>query len=282
MLAIVLALVEISGKTYIRFSAVAQENYDNAFNIDRAYLIAKHRLEGSPFSFRMTLDFKDFNDIGNSKLNGYEVAFLKHAYAQYSDGKLTVRFGLVQTPWIGFEEKVWEHRFVEKTFMDRLKLLSSADFGMFFKFKHAFLEAVGGIYNGEGYTSQEKDAHKDVSLRTTFRALEGMYISFYGHVSTAGLGYKDRFMGSFAVRSKLFNLMFNYSVYSEEGKYSNVFNVLALLKWKKVILWGRYDGDNYGLAGITYRFNEHLQASVNAKMKKDNPSIFNLNAEYRF
>ena len=65
-----------------------------------------------------------------------------------------VRAGMIQTPYVEFEEAVYRYRFQGTVFIDREGYNTSADFGTSFRtqFPGGFGEFVGGLYNGDGYT----------------------------------------------------------------------------------------------------------------------------------
>ena len=148
------------------------------FDIKRFYLIVDHKFD-DVWSANLTTDATYDTSQCNSPLTTTVVApvppsttptatttckstgastsslYIKKAYLQ---GKfydlLTVRLGGADTPWIPFVESLYGYRYIENTFIDRLKIGTSADWGAFvsgatgddFQFEYAV-----SATNGAGY-----------------------------------------------------------------------------------------------------------------------------------
>ena len=139
----------------------------NDFGLDRIYLTARRSL-GSDFSVRVTTDVDRPDD---SKLR----PFIKYAYLEWTGAFEGIKFrlGAAGTPYIGFFDAFWEHRYVAKALSDGNKILSSSDLGV-----HAIGSHVGGqfswqagLLNGEGHGSPEAGASKSVQLRASWDPL---------------------------------------------------------------------------------------------------------------
>ena len=83
------------------------------------------------------------------------------------------RGGMIQTPYVEFDENVYRYRFQGTVFVDREGYLSSSDFGASFYalFPGGYGEVVGGVYNGEGYDLADPNDQKALQLRATLRPL---------------------------------------------------------------------------------------------------------------
>jgi hypothetical protein len=127
-------------------STSAADDAASGFHLSRAYFEMRYHPEKST-TYRITLDSK-----GNDKNN-----FVKYLYGQieYADGQ-SVKFGLGQTPVIDYyENDVWGHRYVDKTFVDSIGAMPSSDLGVSFLGKAAdMVDYQVSFMNGEGYNYQ--------------------------------------------------------------------------------------------------------------------------------
>lgn len=150
----------------------------SAFNLGRAYITVIGQVNHL-IGFRITPDVTREAGTG-STLAGSLTLRLKYGYAQINlDDWLWrgsyVRAGMIQTPYVEFEEHVYRYRFQGPTFTDRETYLTSADLGASFRTElpHGYGEVVGGVYNGEGYTRADPNDQKALQLRGTVRPFPG-------------------------------------------------------------------------------------------------------------
>lgn len=134
----------------------ANENSSNAngFRLSRAYLTIIGKVS-KEFSGKLTLD-EAYSDPAVS--NGRGNVFVKYLYGVYSPvDNIAIRLGLTETPWIPYEEGLWNYRFVSETAPDYEGFMPSSDWG---------LAIVGDLFdklvdyhimfsNGEGYQAQQ-------------------------------------------------------------------------------------------------------------------------------
>lgn len=158
--------------------AVGNRVSPDAFNVGRAYLNLTGQLNHI-IAFRITPDITRETGTGSS-VAGSLTYRLKYAYVQVNlDDWLWrgsyARAGMIQTPYVEFEESVYRYRFQGTVFIDREGYNPSADFGTSFRtqFPGGFGEFVGGIYNGDGYTRADPNEQKALQLRGTLRPLPG-------------------------------------------------------------------------------------------------------------
>jgi hypothetical protein len=176
------------------------------FVVKRAYINVNAAINRY-FSARITPDVTQDATTGETKYR------LKYAYGVFSAptvGVLTrpfVSFGMVQTPWLDFEEKIDRYRMQDALFMDRAGLISSADVGVVVgalfggeiseeyqkTVSSAFPGRYGsfaiGVYNGGGYATSEQNTDKAVEGRVTLRPLPELVPGFqvtYSGVSGRG------------------------------------------------------------------------------------------------
>ena len=181
---------------------------NNRFDISRAYLTLSGRMSDR-VSGRITTDA--------IRENGEELEVrLKYAFATYQPGLagVAIRFGLTQTPFVEFEEALWEHRMQGSTPADRLRYLSSSDLGLAVDGVWGSgerLQVTAGVYNGEGWSRGDSDAGKDLMARATVRLaasddpgpLGGLRLTGYGQVgSPTGGGVRRRGLGMLSWRGR--------------------------------------------------------------------------------
>ena len=155
--------------------------HKNSFNVTRTYINVTGNL-AHWLAFRITPDIKPETNSA-SNLNGNQVVRLKYGYGQINLDDLLclkgtwLRFGLQQTPWIDFEEGVYRYRFQGAIFADTEGFLTSSDYGASARitFPGNFGDIHGGVYNGEGYQSQDDQSgindEKSFQVRGTLRPL---------------------------------------------------------------------------------------------------------------
>jgi hypothetical protein len=146
----------------------------NAINVTRAYLNLTGQLN-HVFAFRMTPDIARETGQGSS-LAGSQNLRLKYGYLQVNlDDWLwrgsQARVGMIQTPYVDFEESVYRYRFQGQVFAEREGFLPSSDSGASLRtlLPGGYGEVAGGVYNGEGYTRAEPNDQKALQLRGTLR-----------------------------------------------------------------------------------------------------------------
>jgi hypothetical protein len=146
----------------------------SAFNVSRAYINVTGQLNHL-FAFRITPDIVRETGTGSS-LSGSETLRLKYGYAQMNlDDWLwrgtSVRAGMIQTPYVDFEETVYRYRFQGNVFADREGYMTSSDYGVSARtlIPRGYGEVVGGLYNGEGFTRADPNDQKAFEIRGTLR-----------------------------------------------------------------------------------------------------------------
>jgi hypothetical protein len=204
--------VTIGGVTYSQFLYQLKDtaNHVNTFNVTRAYLNAVGRFSGGVYT-RVT------SDVFTS---GTSLALrLKYAYVAYTPGKsiLTYKFGLIHTPWLDWEEALWDYRMQGAMSLDRSGYLTSADFGAGIDGNYQ-QDRVNGqvtLVNGEGYGGGPGDQRKDFQARLSVRVMNtddnsrvgGLRVSGYAGIGKpTGGGTRNRFLGMASYRSKEFTL----------------------------------------------------------------------------
>ena len=194
----------------------------SAFNVGRAYINVTGQLNHL-FAFRITPDITRETGTGSS-LNGSMTFRLKYGYAQFNmDDWLWrgtyVRFGMIQTPYVDFEETVYRYRFQGTVFVDREGYNSSSDFGVSFRtaFPNNYGEVVAGYYDGESYTRADPNDQKAFRIRGTVRPfpgpglLHGLRLTAYSDQDhTVKNADRDRFIASVLYEHKYVNAYYSY------------------------------------------------------------------------
>jgi hypothetical protein len=160
----------------------------NGARVGRGYLTVKFE-PVKWFTPRITLDTHQ-DDEGDWKVR------LKYLYGKFRLPIETdwitepdLEFGIVHTPWFDFEEHVNWYRMQGTMFIERNKLLNSADLGFTLggligrKLDKEYRERVNpkypgkygsfalGLYNGSGYHAEEQNQNKVFESRLTLRPL---------------------------------------------------------------------------------------------------------------
>lgn len=188
-----------NGSSFNASEADGLKSY-NKFVLKRGYLDI--RKEITPWlATRFTTDVHQDSD-------GNYLARQKYLYADFkwkgnkvfSNPHLEV--GLIHTPWLDFEDSVNTWRMQDALFLDREKILASADSGIMFgtnfgpELPKSYQDEVSkgfpgkwgsmavGIYNGGGYSKGEKNMNKMLQYRVSFRPvpayLPGLQLTLSG------------------------------------------------------------------------------------------------------
>jgi hypothetical protein len=165
---------------------LAADDLDNGFHVTRGYLGL--RVKMTPWlGGRVTLDVSQATDLGRagaaavtdeeaeveaSRLQGSSLARLKYGYVDIRVTRLSlsVRAGVLQTPWLEWIERVEGTRFLRRAMLEQDLGAPSADFGMaLIGTITDYLAYHVGLYSGEGYAGIEDTPFKDLIGRITLR-----------------------------------------------------------------------------------------------------------------
>ena len=193
---------------YYNASAGVAPGSTDAFELTRVYLTVREQVSDR-VNMRVTLE-------GAQPAN---TLWVKYAYAEYSDifRGSNIRFGVIETPWISYEEGLWKNRFMAKVFPDNEGILNSADIGAALKGnilgKRVNYDAI--VMNGEGYKTPEVNKYKDVAARVSVDLVEGLKLQTYGHLGTQGApgvtqGDRNRTIAGFSYQWKDLSAMAYY------------------------------------------------------------------------
>ncbi|MEP7326222.1 MAG: hypothetical protein ABI836_09770 [Gemmatimonadota bacterium] len=208
--------VSVTGVVYTQFLYQLKKDsvtdaHLNSFDATRAYINVNGSMPAG-IKGRVTADIYRTSD-------GSLTYRLKYAYVTYTpdSSHITLKFGQMHTPWVDWEEALWDYRMQGTIALDRNKYLSSSDFGAGFDGSWGFerVNVQAGVYNGENYNGGTGDGRKDVMARASFRILEtdmagrvgGLRLTGYAQTGKpTGGGDRQRFIGMLSYRSKMVTL----------------------------------------------------------------------------
>lgn len=284
--------VTVGGLVYTQFVYQLKDtaNHVNNFDVTRSYLNVIGRFAGG-VSTRVTGDIY-------RNLDGSLAYRLKYVFVSYTPGHgpLTYKIGQIHTPWLDWEEALWDYRMQGSMALERgdqiapRSYLSSADFGLgvdgAWSAERVNLQVA--LVNGENYNKAPGDQRKDVMGRVSLRLLEtddstrlgGLRLSGYGQLGkpTTG-GRRNRFLGMVSYRSKRATLSAEYAITRDsvtagpvpetDGRVFSAFGVYHIPRSKAAVV-GRLDvlDPNTNAAndrqtriigGVSYELSPHLR-----------------------
>jgi hypothetical protein len=214
----------------------------SVFEITRSYL-------GFDYSFSKTIMSRVMFDGMTQTIDGKIIStgYLRNAFLQYDNGKLTLRGGLIGVEQLSTTEKLWNYRYVIKPPMDYSGMIFSADLGFMAKYQVSGGVSVDiGLLNGRGY--------RDVAPDTTLKLISG--ITFQPAKNIMVRGYFDA-MGPDGERQMTFSLSGAYlgPVFSlgaeyfrqnnhltEAGEHYSGVSIFSAAKFaEKFSVFARYD-----------------------------------------
>jgi hypothetical protein len=242
----------VSGIVYTQFSYQAAPLPLNSFDVKRAYLNVIGRLAGG-VTTRVTADI--FTNADSSR--AYRI---KYAYVAYTPARsaLTYKLGELHTPWLDWEETLWDYRMQGGMALERGGYVTSSDFGVGVDGKWG-PDRINGqvtVVNGEGYSKGTGDFRKDAMARVSVRLLDSDDSSRVGGLRVTGFasigkptggGRRNRFLGMVSYRSSRLTLAGEVAATDDSvsglntpGRVISAFGVYHL-NGAKVAVIGRVD-----------------------------------------
>ncbi|MFN2570781.1 MAG: hypothetical protein ABR537_04085, partial [Gemmatimonadales bacterium] len=251
--------VTVGGVAYLQYVYQLKDtaNHNNAFDVTRAYINVIGRFAGG-VSTRVTADVQRVG-AGDNSLR-YR---LKYAYVAYTPrgSSLTYKLGEIHTPWIDWEETLWDYRMQGQMALERGGYLTSSDFGIGVDgtWNADRINMQVGLYNGESYSGGPGDQRKDLMARVSVRLsptddasrVGGLRVTAYGQYGKpTGGGIRSRLVGMLSYRTQQLVLASEYAVAKDSstagptpelsGGVASVFGVYHLAN-SKVALLSRVD-----------------------------------------
>jgi hypothetical protein len=249
--------VTVGGLVYTQYLYQLKDtvNHFNSFDVTRAYVNVVGRFSGG-VGTRVTADI--YRNADGSL--GYR---LKYAFATYTPqgSPLTFKAGQIHTPWLDWEEALWDYRMQGQMAMERAGYLSAADFGVGVdgkwgpdKVNFQFTVVNGETYKtGEvaGAGSQGKDAMARVSVRVLdtndSSRVGGLRITGYAaYGKAAGYADRDRYIAMVSYRTRQLTLA-GEAAATQDGlntaSNGHVYSAFGVYKvpQSKVAILGRVD-----------------------------------------
>lgn len=206
--------VKSSGVIFMRYdydlTDIGRGKGFNKLDIERTYLtidsaVASNAKVKVVFDIYQNAKSVTIKDAGGNEVkvpsyyDGWSVR-LKNAYADITPLPIiTIRAGMLGSPWTSVVEKAWNYRFVKKVLVDSEKLLDTTDLGacLVINLPKDLGEAVFAVLNGPGYTKPESDKFKDINPRITLVPLpknemfKGLSISGHYYLGKCSDGKND-------------------------------------------------------------------------------------------
>ncbi len=286
--------ITVSGVAYLQYLYQLKDTaaHNNNFDVTRAYINVLGRFSGG-VSTRITADIQRVGAGDNS------LRFrLKYAFVAYTPqgSSLTYKLGQIHTPFIDWEEALWDYRMQGQMAMERGAYLSSSDFGLGVdgNWNADKVNMQVGIYNGESYSGGTGDKRKDFMGRVSVRVkptddasrVGGLRVTAYGQYGkpTSG-GQRSRLLGLVSYRTKQITLAGEYAVTKDSttgpvayssGSVASVFGVYHFTDSKAAVL-ARVDltdpNTNVGnnrltrfIAGASYQLSPNLRLLADIDM----------------
>lgn len=215
--------ITVSGVGYAQYDYQLKDtaNHNNNFDVTRAYINLIGKFAGG-VGIRVTADINRPPGVTTDNSLRYR---LKYAYATYTPAgsALTFKLGQIHTPWLDWEEALWDYRMQGTMPIERNGYLTSSDFGAGVdgKWGPDKVNLQVTFVNGEGYGGGVGDQRKDIEGRVSVRLLDtsdssrvgGLRLTGYAHYGKpTGGGTRQRYIGMLSYRSKQITLAGEYAI----------------------------------------------------------------------
>ena len=304
------AQVTVSGLGFAQYayqlktdSTLAPPGNANNFDVTRAYITAAGKFADG-IGVRITAD------IDGRKAASNQLSYrLKYAYVTWQPGgkgPLTYKIGEIHTPWIDWEENLWDYRFQGTMPMERAGYLSSSDFGAgvdgMWNFEQ--VNAQLGIYDGENYNNAPGDQRKDVEGRISVRVAKtdmagrsgGVRLTAFADIGKAtGGGTRSRIVGMLSYKSKMVTLAGEIGITQDslsatlnevKGRVLAAYGVLNFPKSKWAVI-GRVDvfdpnTDSVVISTTNNGATNTLKKAANQQTRLITGLSYTVNSNFRF
>jgi hypothetical protein len=241
--------VSVTGVVYTQYQYTDAPVHTSTFDMTRAYVNVLGRFANG-ITTRVTTDILP-NAAGNDFVR------LKYAFAAWTPtgSSLTYKMGMIHTPFVDWEETLWDYRMQGTIAVDRNGAMTSADIGVGVdgKWNNDQVNGQLVIVNGEGYSGGTGDFRKDVEARVSFRIqptndasrVGGMRVTGYAGIGKyTGTGAdRTRYLGQFSYRTQQFTVAGDFVSRKDaaiKGTIISAFGVYHLSN-SKVSFIGRVD-----------------------------------------
>jgi len=243
--------VTVGGVVYTQYEYTDAAVHNNTFDVTRAYVNVFGRFSGG-ITTRVTADIIP-SAVANQQLR------LKYAFAAWTPtgSSLTYKLGMMQTPFVDYEETLWDYRMQGTIAVDRNGAMTSSDigFGVDGKWNNDQVNGQIAVVNGEGYSGGTGDFHKDLEARVSVRVkptndasrVGGLRLTGYAGVGKYGPAFagndRNRYLGQVSYRSQQFTLAGEFVSRKDSTQTGSILTAFGVyhLTGGKVAVIGRVD-----------------------------------------
>jgi len=270
--------VSVGGLVYTQYQYTDAPVHTNTFDVTRAYVNVLGRFANG-ITTRLTTDI-----IPSAVTN--QVIRLKYAYVAWTPtgSSLTYKLGMIQTPYVDFEETLWDYRMQGPIAVDRNGYLTSADigFGVDGRWNNDQVNGQIAIVNGEGYSGGTGDFRKDLEARLSVRLqptndvarVGGLRVTGYAGIGKAtGTGNdRNRYLGLLSYKTQQYTLAGEFvstktaaitgSIISAFGVYHFTNSKAAVIARVDIVDPDRNVGNNKNtriIAGASYQLSPNVR-----------------------
>ncbi len=285
--------IKISGLLYLDYSYVlasplADDEGENGFGYRRLYVTTDYKISDD-FSGRARFEAND----GSTTAQGRPAPFVKDLYLKWSNSFANghdLYIGISSPPSFTVAEKAWGYRSLEKTIQDRVKIVSSRDFGVALRGRLTSDGTVryGVMVANNSGVSGESDKHKRIYAQAEFYPSEALTITIGGDYSSFGDDLDNGINGNGHIAYSAGNLTVGaegfYNQVSPTGPGSSVdtYGVSLFARAnlnENVTVIGRFDrvefaeagveeSENFFLAGLALRPHKNVEFIPNVLASK--------------
>ena len=248
--------VSVTGVVYTQYQySDAPIAAKSTFDMTRAYVNVLGRFSNG-ITTRLTTDILP-------SAGGNQFVRLKYAFAAWTPtgSSLTYKLGMIHTPFVDYEETLWDYRMQGTIAVDRNAhngqiTMTAADigFGVDGHWNGEQVNAQFAIVNGEGYSNGTGDFHKDAEARVSVRLqptndnsrVGGLRATGYvgiGKVTGTGAD-RNRYLGQLSYRTTQYTVAGEFvsmKTAALTGSIISAFGVYHLSPPSKIAVIGRVD-----------------------------------------
>jgi hypothetical protein len=264
---------KMDGRIFANYhSTVDGDKRKSGFEVKRAYMGYTYQMDPM-WTARVLLDVDEKNPSA-------QYAFFRNAVLYYTNNNLKVGFGIQDTYNMKVQEKIWGKRYVEKSYIDFFGLGNSADIGLTAMYQSGIFALDGGVFNGEGYKSTQKDNTFRVNVGVTGYFFDGQLVVRVAdeyeervlsqNLTTLFVGYAGKKVSG--------GLEYNYQTNHKHIKDNHRGGISAFASvgiHSKMSLFGRFEqmatngatvlanDGSYYIGGLEYRLNKNIKSAIN-------------------
>jgi hypothetical protein len=279
--------IELQLYTTVGFVDRQHESLENKYNINRTLLIYKYNIVKQ---LRLSVAGNTYLKDKNKPLE--LTPYLKRAYLQYHDKKISITAGLIVLEQFKYQRKIWQLRYIDKTFQNKFKYGENRNVGL--KMKHELSNSFAYDFAlTSGYSTPIDNYTEEYAFSggqtfklpfCTFRLFNSFMIKQnIEHTSSLFIAKKlnktnigVEFAGQFNCSEDLF----------EQQKGGSIF--VNHRFFKKVMYFARYDlnqsylQEDYLLTGIEYSLKEHTKISLYANTQDFTTYFYGFSVFYNY